>query len=199
VQEELVAHEIELASSQLRLLQPTEAAKIPDDHQVEWAPIAPYWSVLWRSGMALARELSNEELDGRRVVELGCGLGAPSIAAALSGAEALATDREGEALELVTRNARENGVEVETAVVEWASPDELLKRAPFDLVVGADVLYERQSVALLLELLPRLAPVAWIAEPGRPAAEPFLEEAGRRWDLDTRVRGVVKVHRILLR
>jgi predicted nicotinamide N-methyase len=199
VQEELVEHEIELANSQLRLLQPAEAAEIPDDHQVEWAPIAPYWSVLWRSGMALARELSSEELDGRRVVELGCGLGAPSIAAALGGAEALATDREGEALELVTRNARENGVEVETAMVEWARPDELLERAPFDLVAGADVLYERQSVALLLELLPRLAPVAWIAEPGRPPAEAFLEEAGRRWDLDTHVRGVVRVHRILLR
>ena len=58
--EEFVTHTIELPSGELRLLQPAEAAEIPDDHQVEWAPLAPYWSVLWRSGVALAREL-----DGR--------------------------------------------------------------------------------------------------------------------------------------
>ena len=58
--EELVTHTVELPSGELPILQPAEAAEIPDDHQVEWAPLAPYWSVLWRSGVALAREL-----DGR--------------------------------------------------------------------------------------------------------------------------------------
>jgi predicted nicotinamide N-methyase len=37
------------------LLQLGEAAELPDDGPVEWAPVAPYWSVLWRSGVALAR------------------------------------------------------------------------------------------------------------------------------------------------
>ena len=60
--EEFVTHTIELHAGELRVLQPAEAAEIPDDHQVEWAPLAPYWSVLWRSGVALARELAAEEL-----------------------------------------------------------------------------------------------------------------------------------------
>ena len=51
---------------------------------------------------------------GMRVVELGCGLGVPSIAAVRGGASALATDSDAEALDLVERNARENGLEVET-------------------------------------------------------------------------------------
>jgi predicted nicotinamide N-methyase len=196
VGEEYVTHAIELPSGELRLLQPAEAAKIPDDHQVEWAPLAPYWSVLWRSGVALARELDGEALRGRRVIELGCGLAVPSIAAARGGAIALATDRDPDPLELVARNARANDVVVETAKVEWSDADELVERGPFDLVVGADVLYERQSVAPLLSLLPRLAPRALFAEPGRPAADAFLEQARRRWRVETSVRGVVKLHHI---
>lgn len=196
--DEFVTHSIELPSGELRLLQPADAAEIPDDHQVEWAPLAPYWSVLWRSGVAVARELDREDLAGKRMVELGCGLAVPSIAAARAGAEVIATDGDIDALGLVERNARENGVELETAAVDWADPDELVDRGPFDLVVASDVLYERPGVAMLLNLLPRLAPVAWVADPGRPAAEAFFEQATKRWQIETRVRGVVQVHRIQL-
>jgi predicted nicotinamide N-methyase len=171
---------VPLASGPLDLLQPEEAAELPDAGGVEWAPLVPYWSVLWRSGVALAEKLDGAELDGLRVVELGCGLGVPSIAAARAGARVLATDESEDALELLRRNARLNGVEVETARVDWAAPGELVGRAPFDLVLAADVLYERAAVAQLLALLPRLAPTALIADPGRPAAEAFLGQAGKR-------------------
>jgi predicted nicotinamide N-methyase len=154
--------------------------------------------VLWRSGAALARELDGMSLRGLRVVELGCGLAVPSIAAARAGAVVLATDSCPEALPLADRNARSNEARIETALVDWANPDELVTRAPFDLVLAADVLYERPSVALLLSLLPRLAPEAWVADPGRPAAEAFVEEASRRWPIETRVRGIVRLHRLEL-
>jgi predicted nicotinamide N-methyase len=199
VREELVSQSIELPSGELRLLQPRESAELPDAGAVEWAPVAPYWSVLWRSGVALACELDGVALRGLRVVELGCGLAVPSIAAARGGAAVLATDSCAEALTLVARNARANDVRVETAMIDWAEPDELVGRAPFDLVLAADVLYERASVPLLLSLLPRLAPEAWLADPGRPAAGAFVEQAGRRrWRVETRVRDVVRVHRLQL-
>jgi predicted nicotinamide N-methyase len=194
----LVTQSVELPSGALRLLQPEESAELPDDGAVEWAPLAPYWSVLWRSGVALARELEAAPLGGLRVVELGCGIAVPSIAAARAGADVLATDSDPEALELVAQNAQANGVQVETAVVDWAQPDELVSRAPFDLVLAADVLYERAAVAQLLSLLPRLAPEAWLADPGRTVADAFLAEAHRRWGVETRVRGVVQIHRLQL-
>ena len=194
--DELVSLSIELPGGELRVLQPEEAAELPDDGAVEWAPVAPYWAVLWRSGVALARELDREALHGLSVVELGCGLGVPSLAAARAGASVLATDSAPEALELVARSARANALDVETARVDWAEPGELVRRAPFDLVLAADVLYERQSMAQLLSLLPRLAPLAWLADPGRPAADAFLEHASRRWEVETRTRGVVQLHRL---
>lgn len=194
--EELVRQSIALPGGELVVLQPAEAAALPDAGGVEWAPLAPYWSVLWRSGLALARELEWEPLRGLRVVELGCGLGVPSLAAARAGATVLATDGCPEALALLARNARSNGVEVDTAVVDWIDPDELVARGRFDLVLGADLLYERAHEAPLLSLLPRLAREAWIADPGRPSAHPFLGEAVRRWPAETRVRDVVTIHRL---
>jgi predicted nicotinamide N-methyase len=197
VAEELVSRSIELPSGPLRVLQPDYAAELPDDGPIEWAPLAPYWAVLWRSGVALARELDGAPLRGVRVVELGCGLALPSIAAARAGADVLATDEAPEALALAARNAALNGVDLDTAPADWSRPADLLGRGPFDVVLAADVLYERQSVAPLLELLPRLAPEAWIADPGRPAAAPFLARAEDRWRVETRERGVVNIHRLL--
>jgi len=198
MQDELVSQSIELPSGELRVLQPSYAAELPDDGAVEWAPLAPYWSVLWRSGVALARELDGLELRGRRVVELGCGLAVPSLAAARAGALVLATDSSAEALELADRNGHANDLQLETATIDWAQPEELVSRRLFDLVLAADVLYERASVAPLLSLLPRLAPEAWLADPGRPAAGAFLEQARRRWEVEPSARGAIQLHRLQL-
>jgi predicted nicotinamide N-methyase len=196
VPEDLVTQTIKLSRGELTLQQPREAVEVPDVGPVEWAPMAPYWTVFWRSGVALARELETVELRGLRVVELGCGLGVPSIAAARAGADVLATDTHTEAIALVERNARANGATIETAIADWMEPDELIRRGPFDIALASDVLYERQSVAPLLGLLPRLAPEAWLADPGRPAADAFLEEAARRWTVETRLRDeIVRISR----
>src|SRR3954469_12914281 len=110
-----VVQEVALPGGDLRILQPDDAADLPDDGPIEWAPLVPYWSVLWRSGVALARELADApDLEGKRVVELGCGLAVPSLLAARRGAHVLATDEDPDALELVERNARENGTHVRT-------------------------------------------------------------------------------------
>ena len=194
--EELVSRSIELPGGALRLLQPKESAELPDDGPVEWAPMTPYWSVIWRSGVALARATDTSALAGLRVLELGCGMALPSLAAARAGALVLATDESDEALELVERNARLNDVELETAVVDWVSPSELFDRGPFDVVVASDVLYERASVGHLLSLLPRLAPEAWIADPGRPASAVFFDQAWERWDVELLRDGVIALHRL---
>jgi predicted nicotinamide N-methyase len=108
----------------------------------------------------------------------------------------LATDASPEAVELAERSARLNNLELDTAVVDWAEPDRLIELGAFDLVLAADVLYERASVSLMLGLLPRLAPETWIADPGRPALEPFLERAAAKWSIETQLRGIVRIHRL---
>ena len=128
-------------------------------------------------------------LRGQRVVELGAASRCRASRRPEPAHSVLATDADPEALELVARNAELNGVEVDTAVFDWtsaAATDELAARGPFDLVLAADVLYERPTVARMLSLLPRLAPVVWLADPSRPTGDVFLEQARERgWTVDS--------------
>jgi len=142
----------------------------------------PYWAALWPSSVALARAVAAAKPAGARVLELGCGLGLPSIAAAMGGAHVLATDRSPDALGFATYNAGLNGVSVEVGVCSWAQPDSVLSRAPWDLVLAADVLYLHNDLRDLDDLLPRVVAgtgQVWMADPGRPPAAAFVESCTR--------------------
>lgn len=118
------------------------------------------------------------DLERQRVLELGCGLGLPALAAALRGADVLATDWAEDAIELLRRNAERNGVFLRVARVRWSEPEALLRLAPWDLVLGADLLYEARNAEQLGELLPQLGGEVVLAEPGRPYAKEFLDRFG---------------------
>jgi len=140
----------------------------------------PYWAELWPSGVALARVVAEQDLAGARVLELGAGLGLPSLAAAVRGAQVLATDWAEEAVALLRENAAANGIALRAERVRWDDPGPLLADAPWDVVLGADLLYEDRNATLLLELLPRLGGDILLADPGRPAAAAFLA----RWNVE---------------
>jgi predicted nicotinamide N-methyase len=163
---------------ELTLLRPPDAAALIDEDVFAVEEFLPYWAELWPAGIALADALP-PELRGRRVLELGCGLGLPSLVAAARGARALATDWAREALELLEANAARNGVVVETARIRWDEPERL--PGSWDLVLAADVLYEHRNVPQLLALLERLGAPVLLAEPGRPPSQAFFREAERRW------------------
>ncbi len=165
----------------LSVLRPRDSEALLDEHAFERDEFMPYWAELWPSGVALARVVAARALKGARVLELGCGLGLPSIAAALSGGRVLATDWALPALDLLRRNAERNDAALETARVDWGEADALLERAPFDLVLAADVIYERRNVDVLADLLPRLGGEVLLADPGRPALDDFLERMGTLW------------------
>ncbi len=172
----LVEELVELGPGlRLSLLRPAEAEALIDERAFEREEFLPYWAELWPSGVALARFVARLHLRGLRVLELGCGLGLPSLAAARRGADVLATDWAAEALTLLRRNARRNGVLVRTARVRWSEPARLLRAAPWDLVLGADLLYEARNVEQLAALLPRLGGEVLLADPGRPHAGALLD------------------------
>jgi predicted nicotinamide N-methyase len=175
--EDLVEETVPLRGAALQVLRPRDADALLDEQAFEHEEFLPYWAELWPSGVALARRVAARALRGARVLELGCGLGLPSLAAALAGGRVLATDWSPQAIELLRDNAARNDADVELAIVDWARPAPLLGRAPWDLVLGADLLYERRNVAPLLALLPPLLGERgelWLADPGRAPAEAFL-------------------------
>jgi predicted nicotinamide N-methyase len=163
----------------------------------------PYWSSAWPSGTVLARAVTAAgSLAGRRVVELGCGLGLPSVAAARAGASVLASDVAPEAVVYAAHNLALNGLRGEAAVADWVAVAEL---GPFDLVLGADVLYLEANARDLAARLPRmLGPggEAWVADPGRAGCRSFLAVARATWRVASTAdaeRPDVRVHRLTRR
>jgi predicted nicotinamide N-methyase len=197
-----VSERIALPGGEVELARPRDAEVLLTEESFEREEFLPYWAELWASGLALAHDLSMRSLRGRRTLELGCGLGLPSIAAALAGGRVLATDWSRDALLATADNARRNGVSVETMLCSWAAPAPVVERAPWDLVLASDVLYERRNVDQLVALLPRLVDErgrVLIADPGRVPAQDFLERVERDWHVVTtasRRAPRVSIHRL---
>ncbi len=96
------------------------------------------------------------------------------------GAWALATDHYEAALDFAAYNAKANlGRDLETRLLDWRAPGLGDLEGSFDLVLAADVLYERGNVPLLVGLIPRLLKPgarALVADPWRVPAPDFLKE-----------------------
>ena len=163
----------------LSLLRPEDPEALLDERSfAERDEFLPYWAELWPAGLALARALP-QDLGGRRVVELGCGLGIPSLVAAARGAAVTAVDWAAEAVALLRENAARNGVGLAAVEADWRAYN-----GAFELALAADVLYEARNVDAVLEALRRLAPDALVAEPGRPHAAEFFARAQERWTVE---------------
>jgi predicted nicotinamide N-methyase len=173
---------LEVGPHTLRIVRPRAADELIDEDAFAQDEFLPYWAELWPSALALARAVAAAPPVGLRVLELGCGLGVPSIVAALAGAAHVrATDWADDALAFARRNAELNGARIETALLDWRDGSAEASR---DVVLGSDLLYERRNVEPLLALLPRLAPEVLLAEPGRPYAREFFEAAAREWTVE---------------
>ena len=137
----------------------------------------PYWAEIWPSALALASHLSARDLTGIRAIELGCGVGLPTIVAIARGATVLATDHYEAALDFTAHNASTNlGREPDTALLDWRTPD-IEGLETFALVLAADVLYERKNATALAELVPSLLASggeAVFADPRRDEAPVYL-------------------------
>jgi ETFB lysine methyltransferase len=161
----------------------------------------PYWVELWPAAVLLARfvALSAERVRGRFCLDAGCGLGLSALVAAAAGGRVLAFDYEPEALVFARRNIELNRELLGPAepplfaVMDWRAP--AFARGSVDLLLGADILYERrffEPVAALLDYA--LAPdgAAFIADPERSVSAPAwarLEALG--WNVATPLSGRV--------
>jgi predicted nicotinamide N-methyase len=199
---DFVEETIAVAGEPITLLRPRDSDELLADEAAEQEELLPYWAELWPSSVALAKTVGARALRGARTLELGCGLGLASIAAARAGGRVLATDWSPEAIRFTTDNAARNGVQLETMLVDWNAPEAIVERGPWQLVIGSDVLYERRNVDQMLELLPRLVDTSgeiWIADPGRLTSMDFILRSGRHWKRRTTEHDRIEIHRLRLK
>ena len=162
-------------------MRPPDAEALISEESFEHEEFLPYWAELWASAVALADDVASRSLRGKRVLELGCGLGLPSIAAALAGGRVLATDWSPDAVRATAANA-ERTTWTSRRALRMGGARRDLARGPWELVIASDVLYERRNVDQLLDLLPRLVDergLVLLADPGR-ARQTRVPRAGAR-------------------
>jgi predicted nicotinamide N-methyase len=133
----------------------------------------PYWAELWESALGLGRVIGQIVRPGMRVLDLGCGMGLTSAAAAAAGAKVVMADLEPLALLLARLNTLPWRNQVTARRVNWQTD---LLNTKSDLIAGSDIIYE-QSQWPTLENFWRihLAPggILFLAEPSRQTAEQF--------------------------
>ena len=143
---------------------------------------APFFVVVWPGAQAVARAIVEGTVDvlGRAVLEVGCGSGLASVAAACHGARTVwATDVDRLALQATRLTAHHNDVAVCVDVLDLHD-DTAVERAldrlrPGDVVIAADVVYNAALGAALTRLV-RACRARGLVVVAADSGRPFFEQ-----------------------
>jgi len=179
---DVVQTDIRIGPRVVTLHHPRDADDLIDEAAFAIDERLPYWADVWPSARVLAERLLTTRVDERRLLEVGCGSGLVSVAAAIAGFDVTSTDYYDEALRFTALNVLVNtGVLIDTRAADWRRFPHDIGR--FDLVVASDVLYEPEHASLVAAVIDRTLTArgsAMIADPGRLAAPQFVEQCKER-------------------
>ena len=139
------------------------------------------WSlfgVIWESSMVLAHEMAHYDINGKRILEVGCGMALSSLLLNARQADITATDYHPEAGSFLTENVRLNkGANIPFLRTSWENLTDGL--GLFDVIIGSDLLYEIEHIELLSQFINRHAKQKCeviIVDPGRGKHAPFSKK-----------------------
>ncbi len=162
----------------LRVLRDLQQFSDPDGQGARLGISSAQWSMfgqLWPAAQLLALAMDSFDIDGKRILEVGCGLALPSLVLQRRGAQVVASDIHPLAESFLAYNSALNALpSVHFRNMDWETP--LPSLGMFDVLIASDVMYERDHAALLSGLVERHAlPDAEvvIADPGRGSAGLF--------------------------
>ena len=138
----------------------------------------PFWAKIWSSSKALSGFLALEPhwIKGKKVLEIGAGVGLPSFSIAHVANEVIVTDHAPEAVDLINKNINYLCVDNMTAIcLDW---HDFPEQVSVDTVLLSDVNYAPHAFVPLLTLIRKLieqGAVIIIATPERIMAAPFVK------------------------
>jgi predicted nicotinamide N-methyase len=112
----------------------------------------PLFGLVWPSGRVLAHVMQTFELEGKRILELGCGLGLASLIVHRRGGDITASDCHPLAAAFLLENLKLNRLPaMKYQMGNWSRANPLLER--FDLIIGSDILYDRGQPHVLSQFI----------------------------------------------
>jgi predicted nicotinamide N-methyase len=151
----------------------------------------PLFGLPWPSGLQLAAHLAVRPVQaGERILEIGCGLALPSLVGHRRGADMTASDCHPLAAAFLRANLRLNGLEpMSYRHGQWNVPARerardgpvrgSIVRGRYDLIIGSDLLYERDARGGLAAFIAHHATadaLVWIVDPDRGNRPAFHRE-----------------------
>lgn len=140
----------------------------------------PMFGLLWPSAARLAARMAGRAtVSGERILELGCGLALPSLVAHRRGGDVTASDRHPLAASFLRHNLRLNALPpMKYRHADWGvtASGTTPEAARFDLIIGSDLLYERDSrcgLAARIHAAASTTAEVWIVDPDRGNRVPF--------------------------
>lgn len=176
-----MSRDFQLAGTTLNVTLPACPDAFLDDPEVLAAnrrdDYMPYWSYLWPTSLETAVAVLQQDWPaGTEALEIGAGIALTGLAALSRGLRVAFSDYDRQALSLAMHNAQRNGLAdaAEELFLDWRQPID----RKFPLILGCDVIYEKQNHLPILGLLENMLArdgEAWITDPGRHQANSFLE------------------------
>ena len=116
----------------------------------------PLFGLVWPSAQKMADLMQTWQLEHLRILEIGCGLGLASLVIHRRAGNITASDVHPYTQRFLQANLVLNDLPVMAyAAGNWAAPESIL--GEFDLIIGSDVLYERNHPAQLAGFIQRHA------------------------------------------
>ena len=173
----VVTSDVEIDGERYLLTHPRDAEALIDEAAFKHDERLPYWADVWPASVALARAVRAMDGSGKTLLELGCGVGLVVAAALRAGFDVTASDYYEDALSFARLNGAANAArDPKTVILDWRHLPAAIPA--FDVVVGADVLYEQaygpvvaRTIATTLADQGR----ALIADPGRVGSPAFFD------------------------
>ncbi len=144
----LETEEISVRGQTLKIFLPAKLEEIFQGDPFLEIEKFPFWARVWEASLVLADYVATIK-PPKRILELGAGLGVPSLVAAKIGHKVVATDYEKLPLEFIELSAKENNLSVETRILDWRNPD---LSGKFDLIIGSEVVFRKSLFEPLLEI-----------------------------------------------
>jgi predicted nicotinamide N-methyase len=116
----------------------------------------PIFGLIWPSGLALAKVMSLYPIRGKRILELGCGIGLASLVIRKRHGNITASDCHPRAETFFKKNILMNHLDpIPFRMENWTA--EISDGGMFDLIIGSDLLYEGGFPRMLSEYIGRHA------------------------------------------